>query len=123
MAKLLVALLLCGGANAMGIYGGETNGCGEPCAGVRTIDSCPGTGSEGFLAESDVCYVVDGKLVPCGIIVPDEVKCAKITVPSGSSLEPGFSAHLPRLSFDPHTPYGTLFRCGARRSSARARRS
>ena len=35
MAKLLVALLLCGGANAMGIYGGETNGCGEPCAGVH----------------------------------------------------------------------------------------
>ena len=31
MAKLIVAhLLLFGGANAMGIYGGEKNGCGQP---------------------------------------------------------------------------------------------
>ena len=33
MAKLLVAVsLLFGGTAAMGIYGGEKNGCGEPCA-------------------------------------------------------------------------------------------
>ena len=49
MAKLIVALLLFSGANAMGLYGGtaqpsaeptgapELNGCGEPCSGVVSI--------------------------------------------------------------------------------------
>ena len=56
MAKLLVALyLLCGGAHAMGIYGGEKNGCGEHCTGVETLNAAPSH------IESDTCYVVDGK--------------------------------------------------------------
>ena len=75
MAKLLVALsLLCGGANAMGIYGGEKNGCGEPCNAVVTLNAGPFDP-----IESDTCYVVDGTFWPSsGITVPDGVKCTKI---------------------------------------------
>ena len=80
MAKLLVALsLLCGGANAMGIYGGEKNGCGEPCAGVETLNTVP------FHIESGTCYVVEGTFL-AALIVPEGVECAKITVPKGSGL-------------------------------------
>ena len=92
MAKLLVALyLLCGGAHAMGIYGGEKNGCGEPCAEIVTISS-----TSLPTIESDTCYVVDGKVLAT-FIVPGGVECAKITVPSGSGLF-GIDAHLPRPS-------------------------
>ncbi len=98
MAKLLVALsLLCGGANAMGIYGGEKNGCGEPCAEIVTINSPE---SPPFpTIESGTCYVVDGTFF-AALIVPEGVECAKITVPKGSSLN-GIVAHLPRPSFAP----------------------
>ena len=64
MAKLLVALsLLCGGANAMGIYGGEKNGCGDPCKAVVTLNTEPFDP-----IESDTCYVVDGTF-------PSDPKC------------------------------------------------
>ena len=111
MAKLLVALyLLCGGAHAMGIYGGEKNGCGQPCAGVETLNTEP------FHIESNICYVVDGTFPSGDIEVPEEVECAKITVPSGSGLFV-IGAHLPRPSF---VPRETLRR-GARRSTATTR--
>ena len=92
MAKLLVALyLLCGGAHAMGIYGGEKNGCGEPCAEIVTINS-PSIPT----IESGTCYVVDGTIATVAEI-PADINCAKITIPSGSSLNE-IAAHLPRPS-------------------------
>ncbi len=74
----------------------EKNGCGEPCADVVTISptSFP-------TIESGTCYVVDGTFPSNGITVPDGVNCAKITVPSGSSLG-AIDAHLLRPSFAPH---------------------
>ena len=93
MAKLIVAhLLLFGGAHAMGIYGGEKNGCGEPCAEIVTISS-----TSFPTIESGTCYVVDGTFPSSDITVPDGVNCAIITVPSDSGLL-GITAHLPRPS-------------------------
>ena len=85
MAKLIVAhLLLFGGANAMGIYGGEKNGCGEPCKAVVTLNTEPGPFDP---IESGTCYVVDGTFPEGSLFispfVPDGANCAKITVPSG----------------------------------------
>ena len=88
MAKLLVAVsLLFGGTAAMGIYGGEKNGCGEPCAEIVTINS-PSFPT----IESGTCYVVDGTFPSDALIVPDGVNCAKVTIPSGSGLN-GMDAH------------------------------
>ena len=94
MAKLIVALCLLFGANAMGIYGGEKNGCGQTCLAVETLNSLPfplGT------IESDTCYVVEGTFPSPAdaLFVSSLVKCAKITIPSGSRVS-GIFAHLPR---------------------------
>ncbi|CAH0365304.1 unnamed protein product [Pelagomonas calceolata] len=83
MAKLIVALCLLFGANAMGIYGGEKNGCGQTCLAVETLNSLPfplGT------IESDTCYVIEGTFPSPAdaLFVSSLVKCAKITIPSGS---------------------------------------
>ena len=96
MAKLIVVLpLLFGGADAMGIYGGEKNGCCDPCADVIT------TSATSFpTIESDTCYVVDGTFPSSTLTVPDGVDCAKITVPSGSTIS-YIKAHLPRPAFCP----------------------
>ena len=82
MAKLLVAVsLLFGGTAAMGIYGGEKNGCGEPCADVVAISS------PSFPAIQDgTCYVVEDTFPSGAITVTEGVECAKITVPKGSGL-------------------------------------
>ena len=74
----------------------EKNGCGEPCADKITISS-----TSFPTVESGTCYVVDGTFPSSILTVPDGVDCAKITVPSGSSLN-GIRAHLPRPSFAPH---------------------
>ena len=58
----------------------EKNACGEPCAGVETLNTVP------FHIESGTCYVVEGTFPSNGITVPDGVECAKITVPKGSGL-------------------------------------
>ena len=54
--------------------------------------------------ESDICYVVDGFFFPGfpggRINVRDGVNCAKITVPSGSTIS-YIKAHLPRPAFCP----------------------
>ena len=117
--KLLIALALAAAPSALALapyVPSEKNGCGEPCEGdVVTLDETSGV----FDAiEDNKCYVVDGTFT--GIIVPDGVSCAKITVPEGAKLQ-GIDAHLPRPSFD-STPNETLRR-GARRSKATTRRS
>ena len=116
--KLLIALALAAAPSALALapyVPSEKNGCGEPCEGdVVTLDETSGV----FDAiEDNKCYVVDGTFT--GIIVPDGVSCAKITVPEGAKLQ-GIDAHLPRPSFD-STPNETLRR-GARRSKATTRR-
>ena len=66
MAKLIVVLpLLVAGASAMGIYGGEKNGRGDPCAEIVTINS-PSFPT----IESGTCYVVDGTFPVKWITVP-----------------------------------------------------
>ena len=57
----------------------EKNACGEPCAGVETLNTVP------FHIESGTCYVVEGTFL-AALIVPEGVECAKITVPKGSGL-------------------------------------
>ena len=59
----------------------EKNGCGEPCADKITISS-----TSFPTVESGTCYVVDGTFPSSILTVPDGVDCAKITVPSDSSL-------------------------------------
>ena len=77
----------------------ELNGCGNPCAGVVTLDEISGI-FETF--EDNKCYVVAGTFtIFDGILVPDGVNCAKITVPSDSGLAL-ITAHIPRPSFAPH---------------------
>ena len=65
----------------MGIYGGEKNGCGEPCAEIVTISS-----TSFPTIESGTCYVVDGTFPTSAITVTEGVTCAKITVLEGSGL-------------------------------------
>ena len=116
MAKLIVALCLLFGANAMGIYGGEKNGCGQTCLAVETLNSLPfplGT------IESDTCYVVEGTFPSPAdaLFVSSLVKCAKITIPSGSGLN-AIGAHLPRPFLNRARE---MMRRGARRSPATTR--
>ena len=95
---------------------GELNGCDKPCeGGVVTLDEI----SEFFDAEDNKCYVVKGTFPSSTLTVPDGVNCAKITVPSDSSLR-GIIAHLPRPSYMPRAPRNVETR---RRSRATTRRS
>ena len=71
------------------------NGCGNPCADVVTISS-----TSFPLIDSGTCYVVDGTFPSKYIFVPLGVDCAKITIPTGSTIDE-IDAHLPRPSFCP----------------------
>ena len=84
--KLVVALCL--------LNVGLANGCGE-CAGPIT-----GSSTSFPTIESGTCYVVDGTFPSSTLTVPDGVDCAKITVPSGSTIS-YIKAHLPRPAFCP----------------------
>ena len=94
MAKMIIALALAApSALAFTHYVPNTdeptpapaNGCGDPCADVITLDEISGPFDT---IEDSKCYVVDGTFqgIFDRILVPSRVDCAKITVPSGSSL-------------------------------------
>ena len=128
MAKMIIALALAApSALAFTHYVPNTdeptpapaNGCGDPCADVITLDEISGPFDT---IEDSKCYVVDGTFqgIFDRILVPSRVDCAKITVPSGSSLNEIW-AHIPRPVFD--STHNETLRRGARRSLARTRRS
>ena len=95
MKLVLIALALAAAPSALAMapyVPSELNGCDEPCAGVETINTEPFEIS----LESGTCYVVDGTIATVAEI-PADINCAKITIPSGSSLNE-IAAHLPRPS-------------------------
>ena len=91
----------------------ELNGCGEPCADVVTLDEAAldtdveegGNDVYVFDWEPNTCYIIDGifyenAFSPVLKVQSPAGRCAKITVPSGSSLN-GIQAHLPCPVFCP----------------------